>query len=367
MNVTCNRAALCEAAQLASSIVPARTPKPILQCAKLFASDEGNKLTVEATDGEINVRCILPQVEVASAGTAVIPADRITAILRESQDDTISLEVKESTCEVKGKDSRFHIYGHDPDDFPELSELGDDKPLIIQAATLRRMVHLTAFSTARENTRYAINGVLWEQHGKKLRMVATDGRRLAMIDGKILEADTDSEASAIVPLKFMQIIERIIGDPEEKIEVTLSSNHIILRTAVVELSGTLVQGRFPKYADVVPTGCDKKAQLGCEVLRSAVRRVALLTNEQSKGIEMAFETDEVCLSSYAPEAGDAEIRMPVKYDGTPLKIGFNPVYLLEMLRVIDEPELVCEFSESAKPALIRAGKDFLYVLMPVTV
>jgi len=367
MKVKCNRAALYEAIQLASSIVPARTPKPVLQCAKLWAGQPEGKLTVIATDGELTIRYVVGQVQVEKSGAAVVAADRLAAILHETTDETVDLAVKDTTCEVRGKDSIFRIYGQDPEDFPVIDQAKAEAAFSVKAEQLKRMIHLTAFAAARENTRYAINGVLWEQTGKKLRMVATDGRRLALADGEVSPGKKDAQNTAIVPLKALALLERLLHDGEEKLEIGFSGSQLVATTPLAEVSSTLAQGRFPKYTEVIPTGADKKAQVDAEAFRSAVRRAALLTNDQSRGILLAFEGETVCLSSSTPEAGDAEITMKASYEGAPLKIGFNPQYLLDMLRVISEAEVVCEFSDGSKPGLLRAGKDFSYVLMPVTV
>ena len=367
MKIQCNRAALHEAIQLASSIVPARTPKQILQCACLRAEEEGQVFEVLATDGDITLNYRVSQVQIEAQGSVVLPADRLAAILHESLDETLTLELKDSTCEVLGKGSRFHIYGFPPEDFPVVDIVEQDSPLLIQAAVLRRMIRMSTFAAAKEHSRYAINGVLWEQRGKKLRMVATDGRRMAQIDGNLAGSPGEQSCTAIVPAKAMLIAERILTDADEKVRISISENQIVLATARGRISANLVQGRFPKYSDVIPSGCDKMAQLDTEMVRSGVRRAALLTNEHSKGVLLAFSPGELCLTSSTPETGDAEVKIEARYEGAELKIGFNPQYILEALRVIEEPEVVLEFIDEAKPGLLRAGKDFLYVLMPVTV
>jgi DNA polymerase III subunit beta len=368
MKVKCNRSGLYEALQLASSIVPARTPKPILQCAKIEATKDPQKLTVLATDNEISVKSSVSQVQVNEEGAMVIPADRLTAILREGADDTVDLESADAACQVIGKDSRFHIYGHDANDFPAITiaDSLEEGWMEIQASSLRKMIHQVSFAAAKESTRYAINGVLWEPHGKKLRMVATDGRRLAQVEGPLAAAAKTAQAGAIIPLKTMGILDRILHDPDEVVRFYFTENHVGVSTAMAALSSTLVQGRFPKYSDVIPAAGDKKATFPVEAFSSAVRRAALLANEQSRGIQMEFSGEKLRLTSSTPEAGDAEINIPVTYEGGDLKISFNPTYLLDMTRVVEEPEVVFEFSDSTKPGVLRAGKDFLYVVMPVT-
>ena len=367
MKITCNRAALFEAVQLASSIVPTRTPKPILQCAKIHADQQGQMVAVSATDNEISIIFTIHQVQVESGGSTVIPADRMAAILHESSDETVNLELIEAVCQVVGRDSHFRICGHDPDDYPVIeAKQTQEEGIKIQAAVLKRMIHMSVFAAARENTRYAINGVLWERQGKKLRMVATDGRRLAKIDGTTA-GQTEGEKTAIVPVKTMQIIERILNDPEEKIQIGFEENKISISTTSVQVMSNLVQGRFPNYSDVIPSDCQKKIKIETELLRSGVRRVALLTNEQSRGVLLSFSEENLRLSSSTPEAGEAEINVAIDYKGEEFNIGFNPQYMLEALRVIEEPTVVFELSNAEKPGVLRAGKDFLYVLMPVSV
>jgi len=367
MKIKCNRAALHEAVQLASSIVLMRTPKPILQCARIDADQDNQSLTVMATDNDITITYVIKQVQIESAGCTVIPADRIAGILHESKDDTVELRVENATCHVLGKNSRFRIYGHDPDDFPILNTPETEDILHIRADTLRRMIHMSSFAATRESSQYAINGVLWEQHGKKLRMVATDGRRLAQIDGPLASTNAIEWENVIVPVKVMNVMEKILHDPDEKVKISFAPNQISISTVAVQITANLVQGRFPKYSDVIPTGCDKKVTFNTDSFNSAVKLVSLLTNEQSKGILLSFSSGQLCLSSSAPEAGDAEIDMPVEFDGPEFNIGFNPQYVLDMLRVVEETEIKGEFTDNTKPGLIRVGKNFLYVLMPVTV
>jgi DNA polymerase-3 subunit beta len=358
---------LFEAVQLASSIVPVRTPKPILQCAKIEADEKNKQLTVEASDSEVTVKHVITQVQITAGGAAVVPADRISAILRESQDETIQIEVEDAACEVIGADSRFRVYGHDPDDFPVVNASKGESGICLKADVLKSMIHRVSFAASRESSRYALNGVLWEQNGKKLRMVATDGRRLALVDGDIAKVEKDLDQTAIVPVKTMTLLERIVTDPEENIEIGFSGNQVLVRTATAEITGTLIQGRFPKYEDVIPSGCDKNVPFPVDVLQSAVRRAALLTNEQSRGVALAFSPGKLQLTSSTPEMGEAQINLSIDYDGDEAEIGFNPQYILEMLRVVDAEQVNFEFSDGKKPGLIRAGKDFLYVVMPVTV
>jgi len=366
MNVKCNRSALLEAVQLASSIVPTRTPKPILQCAKFEANND--KLTVIATDNEVTLKYIIPQTIVNTEGAAVLPADRIVGILRESVDNTIEIGVSDAVCDIHCQDSLFKIFGHDPEDFPVINTENAEHGFKIRSEVLKNMIHSITFAAAKESSRYALNGVFWEQKGKNLRMVATDGRRLAQIDGHLNHAGIkEEEHTAIVPVKFMVLLERLLNNAEEEIDILFSGNQIIIQTAMAEIVGTLVQGRYPNYEDVIPKGCEKKINLKVDEFQSAVRRAALLTNENSRGISMNFNDGELVFSSSAPEAGEAEIKMNIDYHDESVVIGFNPQFILDMLKVAQVKEVTFHFMNGKMPIIMRSGKSFLYVIMPVMV
>jgi DNA polymerase-3 subunit beta len=364
MDVKCNRSALLEAVQIASSIVPTRTPKPILQCAKFEANN--NNLTVVATDNEVTLKYTIPQVSINTEGAAVLPADRIVAILRESVDNTILISVTDAVCDIHCQDSFYKIFGHDPEDFPVINTDKAEHGFKIRSEVLKNMISSVTFAAAKESSRYALNGVLWEQKGKKLRMVATDGRRLAQIDGHLNHGGIkEEEHTAIVPVKFMTLLERLLNDGEEEIDILFSGNQIIIQTAMAEIIGTLVQGRYPNYEDVIPKGCEKEVLLKIKDFQSAVRRAALLTNENSRGISMNFHEGELVLTSSAPEAGEAEIKMSVDYHEEEVIIGFNPQFILDMLKVAQAKEVTFLFMNGKMPIIMRSGKSFLYVVMPV--
>ena len=363
MKVICDRGALVESLGLVGGVVLSRTPKPVLQCVKLTAGDDG--LTLDATDAEISVRLSTPRVEVADAGEALIPADKLQSIVRESIDPTLTLSTEQDVAHITGQDSKFKIFGHPPTDFPATADFEGEADFTVTAGDLHRLIAQTLFATARENSRYAINGVLIERTGNKLAVVATDGHRLALAKGTCKGAGDDTR-SAIVPTKALNLLLRLFDDAEQTVQVKLADNQILFKTDTAVLASNLVEGNFPPYQDVIPKDGDRKATLATDLFISAVRRAALLTNEESKGVRMAFGDDGLTLSSRAPEMGEAEIHVDVpEYDGEPVEIGFNPAYLLDALKVVDESQVHFEFKGPNKPGVMRTGPNFLYVVMPV--
>lgn len=374
-----------EALAAVATLAAGRTPKPILNCVKLVAADGRVELT--ATDGEAGLRVGVTALEVKRAGQVVVPAERLLSIVRESADVELVLEADEKSCVLRGQGSEFEIYAASAADFPPVPGFSEDPDFVIEGRELRRMVSLTLYAAARESSRYAINGVLWEKQGRKLFMVATDGRRLARAGGSLSDSRS-GDFEVIVPAKALSVLQAAFAPPRERapsaaegagpagrphddswpIAAKVMPNQILLRAGDRMLSTVLVDGHFPKYQEVIPKGGERRARLLREEFHSAVRRAALLTTEDSRAVRLSFSKDRLVITSQAPEHGKAHIEIPVQYEGQPLDIGFNPGFLSDALRAMHFEEVYVELQESFRPGVL-SGEDkseFLYVIMPVS-
>ncbi len=383
MKLICDRAALLNAVNLVAGVVASRTPKPQLMCIHFEAKkgDSGDLITLSGTDAEISTRLSRAQVEVQEPGEVLIPADRLRAIVQaQDSEPTLTIESQQDVCEIKGRDAKFKVFGYPAQDFPAVPDFpGDDAGadvFTISTETLERLISRTVFSTARENSRYAINGVLLRRQGKKLEMVATDGRRLALARGNAETPSGTDDSSCIVPTKALNLVAKLIDDPQGKVRVAITSNQIVFAFDETEdgsgavLASNLVEGAFPPYDDVIPKDQDKKAKFDTQILSSAVRRAALLTNEESRGVRLAFSKADkgelLKMSSRTPEMGEAEIDVELEgYEGEDIEIGFNPAFLTDALKVMADEQIILELKAPNKPGLIKSGSDFLYVVMPV--
>jgi DNA polymerase-3 subunit beta len=361
-----NRTALAEALGLLTSIVPSRTPKPILRCIRITAEEK--QALLSATDLEVGVNYLVSGLQVEQTGGIAVPADRLNAIVRESTDDVLTLEATEGTCKVTGADSEFTIYGQKPEQYPAVPVFEGEADMQISLLVLQGGIEQCLFATAKESSRYAINGVLWEAKGKKLLLVATDGRRLARCRVSLLSAPPArlTERDMIVPAKTMALLSKITGGEKDRVAVKLVDNQVLFSCGDVVISSALVEGNFPKYEDIIPSGYTKKLTLPTEGVLSAVRRAALLTSEESRGIKLAVNEDGLVFSARAPEAGDSRVSMSLAYKAEPIQIGFNPQFLVDALRVMHTPEFELELGEPDRPGLIKSGTEFLYVLMPIS-
>jgi DNA polymerase-3 subunit beta len=365
MKLNFNRSAFAEALGLLTSVVPSRTPKPILRCVLIDAGEK--EVHIRATDLEVGIDCLVGEVQVEQSGEIVVPADKLASVVRESSDEVLAFEAKEGVCKITGSDSHFTIYGQDTSQFPKVPELGGEPGIEVGLKNLQEVIEHCLFATAKESTRYALNGVLWEVKGKKMSMVATDGRRLAKSRVSLASAPSKKMETAkiIVPSKTLSLLGKIGGTDKDIVVVKLVDNLIILSCSNVIISSVLVEGTFPKYEDIIPSDYDKKLTLPTEAVLSAVRRSALLTSEESRGVKLSISKDSLVFSCRAPETGDAKVEMTINYKGQPIEIGFNPQFIMDALRVMPEPEFDLELGQPDRPGLIKCGKDFLYVLMPI--
>lgn len=364
MKVICNRGALLEALTVAGTVSSGRTPKPILQCVKLTAGDD--RLVIAATDLEVAIRYADMQVQVDQPGETLVPADRLRDIVRESIDDTLSLELTGEQLHIRGQDSHFRIFTQNASEFPPIPDFEGQADFSVQGKTLKQLIGQTLFAAAKEASRYAFNGVLTTIKNKRLVLVATDGRRLALAKGDLIDPDkTQDGGASIVPAKTLSLVDKLISNPDEPVSIKFSDNQIIFHTAEATLTSNLIEGQFPPYEDVIPKECDRKMTAGTADLLSAVRRSALLTTQDSKGVRMTFSKKGLTLSSKSPEAGEATINFACKYEGADIEIGFNPIFLTDALKVVNSDEISFEMLAPNRPGLLKGGPNFTYVIMPV--
>ncbi len=363
MKLKFNRQELVDALGALCSVTAVRTPKDILKCVYLDAQPD--VLVLSATDLEIGLRTAITQVEVAEPGESLVVADTLNRIVRECNDEIMTVDTSGSALHLRGSGSHFQIVTQAASDFPPVPGSDGDPSFIIEHGVLRRMIEWTLFAAARESTRYAINGVLWEVEGDKLTLAATDGRRLSVCHAKLEQPATHDIPQAIVPTKALSLLMRLSADEDLPVDVKITSNQIRLKVGGAVLSTSLVEGHFPKYQDVIPADCDRTVELDTSEFHSALRRAALLTNEESKGVRLSFGAGELTLSSRAAEQGEATISLPIRYSGETTDIGFNPVFLTDVLRVCHEDHVSFAFKEANRPGIVRVGDQFLHVVMPV--
>jgi DNA polymerase-3 subunit beta len=365
MKVICNRGALLEALMVVGNVVAARTPKPALQCLKLSAAN--GSLTIAGTDLEVAIRYSDTQVQIEKEGEALLRADKLRDIVRESMDDTLSIEVSGDSAIIKGQDSQFKIFTQNVAEFPPIPEMEGDAKFQMPAGAFKQLISQTLFAAAKEASRFAYNAVQIAAKAKKLTLVSTDSRRLALAKGNLHPGDKlDKDgAKSLVPAKAMSLVEKLLNDPEEIVSFQTRENQIIFQAGDATLISNLVEGTFPPYEDVIPKDPDKKVTAPTSDFLNAIKRASVLTTEESKGVRLNFSKKGIVLSSRSPDSGEATVNFPCKYEGADVEVGFNPMYLMEALKVVGTEDVSLEMTAPNRPCLLRGGNDFLYVIMPV--
>jgi DNA polymerase-3 subunit beta len=369
MKVTCIREGLLSACQLVGAAVAARTTKPILANIKAVAHDDA--LTLMGTDLEVGIRYELRGVKVGRSGSAILPVTRLVSILRETSDDEITLDAGDELTTIRLSTGKFEMPGGDPAEFPDIPTFDDGgRYHEVRAGELRTLIKRTAFAAdKKESTRFAVTGVLWEAEDGKARLVATDTKRLALCEGK---AEVHGEADAkgqshLIPLKAVSLLERNLTDDGELVRVALRPNEALFQTERALIHTRLVEGRFPPYRSIIPKKLDVRLTVPVADLLARVRQAAIMTDEESKRVDFHFEPEKVTLTARGPETGSSEVVMPLpEYAGPVVDIAFDPQYLIEMLRAIEgEPTATLEMTDGQKPALVRIGEQYLYLVMPL--
>ncbi len=373
MKATCIREGLLTSCQLAGVAVAARTTKPILSNVKAVAHDDA--LTLMGTDLEVGIRYELRGVKVGRAGEAILPVARLVSILRETADDEITLDAGDDLTTIRLSTGRFELPGGDPAEFPEIPAFDDGgRYHEVMAGALRAMIKRTAFAAdKKESTRFAVTGVLWEaetgKDGGKVRLVATDTKRLALCEGPAeVHGEVDPKGqSHLIPLKAIALLERNLTDDGELVRIALKPNEALFQTERALIHTRLVEGRFPPYRSIIPKKLDVRLSVPVADFLARVRQAAIMTDEESKRVDFHFEAGQVTLTARGPETGTGEVTLALpEYRGPVVDIAFDPAYLTEMLRAIEgEPTATLEMTDGQKPALFRIGEQYLYLVMPL--
>src|SRR5262245_31251218 len=332
MKAMCYREALLSASQLTSAAIPTKDLKPILKNLKAVAAD--GRFTLIATDLEVGIRLEMQGLEIHEEGEAILPAKKLTDILRESRDRQLELEVDASACRVKGESFEFELPSEDPAQFPDFPTFEEERYHEITAGSLREMIRRTVFACADEAQRYSMTGVMWELDGGSARLVATDGRRLALAEGvaTAVGGHTTKGQTPVVPAKAMGLLERNLqDDPEGTVKLCLRPNEVLFRTGRAVIYSRLVEGRFPDYRAVMPKKSEARMTLNVADFQSAVRQAAIMTDNEAPRVTFKFAPGKLTLQATGATAGRSRIERALDYQGKSIDVNFNPAYVIDFL------------------------------------
>lgn len=363
MKFNITKETLLKKTQIVQNAISTKSSLPILSNILIEALD--NSIVFTATDldiGIVSTEPVKPQV----TGFVTIPAKKFFDIIKELPDAEVAFSVKKNNLvHIECPQCVFKIMGLPKDEFPQLPEFKDKDSVTIEQKRLKTMLDMTNFAMSKDETRYQLNGILFTIKPNYIRLVATDGRRLAMAEMKAQLPKTQ-DRKFIVPSKTITELGRILTN-EGVVKISFGENQVSFDIGPTKVISRLIEGEFPNYEQVIPKEAKEKVKVSREKFLSATKRAALFTNPDSMAVKIELAKDKMVLSKSTPYIGEAREEIEVDYKGKELAIGFNPDYLADVLKNVDQDYVQFEFVDADKPGVMRIGDEYAYVVLPMQI
>jgi len=366
MNLSISKEKLIHGLQSVQNVVSTRTTLPILSNVLMKAED--GKLEFIATDLDVTISCTV-EANVKKKGATTVPVKRFFGVVRELTSPEIELEVDDKfACSVRAGASFYKIHGLSADEFPPVQKFKEDKKIILPQEKIKSMLRKTSFAISSDESRYVLNGIFLILKEHKMTMVATDGRRLALVDEEV-DIPENSQGEFILPTKAVNEMTRLLGDKGD-VQMKFSDNLVSLsltddkgNSAVV--ISKLVEGNYPNYKQVIPSECKERVALPREELLAALRRAQIMTSDKANSVKLAISRNNLAITANSPDVGEARETLAINFNSKDLQIAFNPAYLIDPLSVLTEDEVFLELIDELSPGVLKINGPFLYVVMPM--
>lgn len=376
MKISIERRELLKGLQRVQGVVEKRNTMPILSNI-LMETDKDKGIALFATDMEISIHGTYPA-EVIREGKTTFSARKIYEIVKELPDGPVTLHQEENLwVQIESGKSKFKVAALAADDFPLAPTVKEEISIRVPAKMLSELFRKTIFSVGENDSRYILNGLLIniQSQGSKqtIRFVGTDGHRLAAIEREEFEQlfpkKKDIDFQAVIPRKAIFEMKKLIEEGEEDVVLSLAKNQILFKKGDLTLYSRLMEGSYPNYTQVIPKGNDKSVAVKKWELERAIRRVAILSKEKTHAVHFLFDGDKILLNTQSSELGEAEDEIPAVYKGEKIGTGFNARYILDILSVIENEEILIELKDPLSPTLFKdpGDKKYLCVVMPIRI
>lgn len=366
MNLIIAKEQILNGLQSVQNIVSTRTTLPILSNVLLRA--EGDRLELTATDLDVTITSTV-EASVKKGGATTLPVKKLFGIARELTNSEIELEVDEkNVCSLRSGPSFFKIRGLGAEEFPPLPTFKEDKKVVLPQEKVRSMLKKTSFAISTDESRYVLNGIFLSLKEHKLTMVATDGRRLALVDEEV-DVSEKSQGEFIIPAKAVNELNRLLQEKGD-VEIKYSDNQAAftlkddkgLSTLVLT---KLIEGSYPNYRQVIPGETKERIALSREEFLHALRRAEIMTSEKQNSVKLSFTKNNLAITANSPDVGEARESLAINYKGKDMAIAFNPGYVIDPLNALNQDEVFLELIDELSPGVLKINGPFLYVVMPM--
>jgi len=360
MKIKTTKEELQAAIATVGNIVSPKATLPILSNMLLETKD--SLLKINTTDLDIGISCELP-VHVYEQGAITIPAKRFSDIVRElPSGEVVIMARKNNQIDIEGLNCRFKLNGLPKEEFPKFPEFKEKDAILIKQADLKEMIKLTSFAVSYEESRYVLNGILLEVAGDVVRMVATDGRRLAKIEKKLIQP-ASKDFHTIIPIKAINEISRNLKE-EGSVSLIQGVNQVLFNINGILIATRVIEGEFPNYKQVIPKEIPTKVRIKTSDLLAAIRRANLLSTPDFQAVKFELFKDKLVISKSTPDVGEHREEIDIKYGQQELMAGFNPQFFIDVLKNVPYEEIELEFLGPDKPCVLRMS-DYLYLALPM--
>ena len=363
MKIKIIRSKFLEGLKKVQNIVASKGTLQIIQNVLLEAKDK--QLFLTTTDLDISVRSVVP-CEVLNEGATTLPVRLLVATIAKAAEGPIELETDaEDKAVISAGSAVFNIAGMNVADFPKLPQDSGSFAYVLPQMTLREMLRKTAYAASQDDTRKTLKGVLMSFRDAKLTMVATDGRRLALVEHEV-EFPADAEKDIVLPTKVVAELQRALSSDGE-VRTTVERSQVSFNLGDTQIYSKLLDDVYPNYRQVIPNECAEHVVVERKLLLDALDRVSVMTIDESNSTRLTFEANRLTVASAAADVGAARDTVPIKYDGKTIEIVFNPQFVMDPLKAIDEDEVSIELNSGSSPAIIKCSVPFIYVMMPLRI
>jgi DNA polymerase-3 subunit beta len=366
MNLTVAKEQIINGLQAVQNIVGVRTTLPILSNVLIRA--EGDRLEFTATDLDVTVACAV-EAKIKKGGSTTVPVKKLFGIIRELNNPEIEIEVDDkNTCSVRSGASFYKINGLSAEEFPPLTKFKEDKKVVLPQEKIRGMLKKTSFAISTDESRYVLNGIFISLKEHKLTMVATDGRRLALVDEEV-DVSEKSQGEFIVPAKAVNELGRLLSDKGD-VEIRYTDNQASFtlkddKGFSILIISKLIEGNYPNYRQVIPAETKERIALQREEFLHALKRAEIMTSDKSNSVKLAFTKNNLAITANSPEVGEARETLAINYKGKEMAIAFNPKYMIDPLNALANDEVFLELIDELSPGVFKINGPFLYVVMPM--
>ncbi len=361
MKLTVSRELLFDALQKVTTIIGARSTLPILVNVLLEA--DGESLALTTTDLEIRIRTEIAA-KVGQPGRTTLPAKTLFNVVRELPGEEVSLDAGENhQIRLESGASTYRLNGMAADDFPQPTPVVCLRGITLPQADLARMMSLVSYAASTDDSRKMLNGVHFKIAESAFTTVATDGKRLALVE-KMVEARVGDDGEAIIPSKAAAELQRLLAKEGDAV-IEIGESQASFQMGRTHMVTKLVEGTYPNYRQVIPTSFSKKIEIAAGTFAAALRRVSLVVSETSPFVKFSLSANAIELHAESAEKGESKESLPIEYAGQELAISFNPIYLTAPFRVLDADKVHLQINDGFSPVALSAGEGFLYVIMPM--